>query len=258
MEGVAIEHSRHEGGFLEARRKEVRSAGLPAQRAVPVRRVVALCRRRNRRGQFRIPGRLRVVERESKAKRRVGVHAVADRVFLARQKLDVLVANQPGQRRQAGFELLTDRVGPGPDLHRELQQPRPAVHAFPAARLVIEIADLAGDVGRVDRRREPGDDGVTPAQVRVLLQQFHEHPVAVHRGMPVVAAVERGMQLGWRQQVLGALQRLAELVGVFLVDAVEGEAREVRGALGGEDEPVRLFGIHLHGISLLGKDLAAR
>ena len=56
--------------------------------------------------------------------------------------------------------------------------------------------------------------------------------MAVDRRVPVVAAEERGGQLARRLHVLVAAQDVRDLAGVFLVNAVEGEAGETLGRLG--------------------------
>ena len=76
------------------------------------------------------------------------MHARSHRVVLARQEVDVLVADDGGQRREVVREFRAERVVPFGELRGELQQPCPAIHALPAAGFVVEVGDLAEDVVR--------------------------------------------------------------------------------------------------------------
>ncbi len=75
-----------------------------------------------------------------------------------------------------------------------------------------------------------GGDGVLRKQAREPSQL----PVAVHRTVPVEAAVERGRQFARRPSVLVGLQDVRDLVRVFPFRAIESEAREGSRVLGRE------------------------
>src|SRR5260370_7037733 len=51
----------------------------------------------------------------------------------------------------------------------------------------------------------------------------------VHRGMPVVAPVERGGQFSWGCHIRIAVQGVTELVRIFLMNAGQGEIDEPLG-----------------------------
>ena len=56
--------------------------------------------------------------------------------------------------------------------------------------------------------------------------QFHQHPVAVDRRMPVVTAVESRMQVLRSLNVGGVIDHVIRLVWVFLGDTLQREPRE--------------------------------
>jgi hypothetical protein len=124
------------------------------------------------------------------------------------------------------------RLGRAPlaQLRRELQQPREAVRPLEAdPALSLEVGDFGGEV----RRREaPGERGTGVRRERSAREEPRdpgEQPVAVDRGVPVVAAEERRRQLARRPHVGVAAHHVGDLVGVLLVDAGEREPREACG-----------------------------
>src|SRR4029077_15917519 len=56
--------------------------------------------------------------------------------------------------------------------------------------------------------------------------QSNQQPMSVHRGMPVVAAVESGSQFSRRFHIRIAAQRMTDVIWVFFVDAREREIGE--------------------------------
>ena len=116
-------------------------------------------------------------------------------------------------------------------LRRELQQPREAVRALEAhAALALEVARPRPRGCSAVRLRASAARAV--ARERRLGQQAREareQPVAVHRRVPVVAAVEGRRQLARRARVGVAAQHVRDLVRVLLVHAGEREAREALG-----------------------------
>ncbi len=114
----------------------------------------------------------------------------------------------------------------------QLQQPGQAVGPLEAAAAVRgQVLHLLRDVGRRQALRHRAPRVRRERRLRKQARQPHQQPVPVDRGVPVVAAVERRSQFARRLHVGIGIQRVRDLVGVLLVDAVErhaGKSRRLR------------------------------
>ncbi len=63
-------------------------------------------------------------------------------------------------------------------------------------------------------------------EVRERLEQSHEHPVPVHRGVPVVAAEKRRMEIARHLRVRRRIEDMLRLVRELAVNARERELRK--------------------------------
>ena len=131
------------------------------------------------------------------------------------------------------FQRLKDGVQRGigfAQFRGELQLPRQSIRALEARAAVgAQVRDLLGHV--------PGGDALSQRLPRLRRErrvgerasQARQQPVAVHRRVPVVAAVERRRQLARRRDVGIAVEVVRDLVRILLVHAGEGEVRETLG-----------------------------
>ena len=117
----------------------------------------------------------------------------------------------------------------------ELQQPGETVGPLEAgAALAIEVARLRVQVGAGEALPERCDRLGREGRVGKGAGKARQQPVAVHRGVPVEAAVKGRRELARRRDVGIAVEHVADLVGIFLVNAGESERGETFG--GGERE----------------------
>ena len=131
---------------------------------------------------------------------------------------------------EGGGPLARLRVVPFPQLGAELQQPGEAVGPLEG------VAPLAGQVAGFERevggRQALGQGGARPGgegRLGKQPRQARQQPVAVHGGMPVVAAVKGGREFAGRLHVGIRIERVGDLVRILLVNAVERQAGEARG-----------------------------
>ena len=246
------EHLRHQRRFLERRREEVLAARLPADGPIAILAVVMARAFVHQRGELRVARRAGIFPHQRKAEGGVRVHAGADGVGLLWQEGMECGDNGIGERLQIGRPAL--RLGRvlALQLRREQEQPRPAIGALEALPVrLLPVIDLDRDVRRrevlVERRadaRRLGERGKLP-------QEPHQHPVAVHRRVPVEAAIERRVQGSGRLHLGGVVHHVIELVGIFLLYAIEREPREAAGGrrverqIGGGDGHGEQRGDHL-------------
>ena len=113
---------------------------------------------------------------------------------------------------------------------------------MPSRRPLERLAFLAGEVvglglqvlGR-QVRPQHGPDLSRLGQVGEQTEQPHEHPVAVHRRVPVVRSVERRVE-GLRALHVGRPGHdVLGLVRVLLAQSLEGQPGECRCLLPGQD-----------------------
>ncbi len=182
---------------------------------------------------MRVPRRAGPVEDEAEGERGLRVFPLADRIRELRQPVGETGRGCPFERRQgcrpgAGFGVV-----PPPELGGELQQPREAVGPFERrAACSFEIGDLPRHLLRREGRAESGSRGRDEPGGRVAAREPREKPVAVDRGMPVVAPEENRGQEARGPRVRVAFQRVRDLVRVFPGHAREREIREaLRGGL---------------------------
>ncbi len=57
---------------------------------------------------------------------------------------------------------------------------------------------------------------------------MHQHPMSVHRRMPIEAAIKRRMHHLRTAHVIAVVNRVVRLVRIFLADALHRKAREMR------------------------------
>ncbi len=121
----------------------------------------------------------------------------------------------------------------------EHQRPSPAVGALEAG--------VVGEVGGLGYQRLGGQVFVEHLayvaggqRVRCLAQQPHQRPVHLDAGVPVVAAVERGVDLARCGPVIGASHRVAQVVWVFLLNGPHDGRRIHAGDAMQHSEPLVL------------------
>ena len=112
-------------------------------------------------------------------------------------------------------------------LSDKLQVPRNAIGPLETA------APFRGVIGKLpaefvlrEAGRKLGADLALVNAARLGCEDARQKPVPVDRGMPVKAAVKRWRQLAGRPRVVGGLQHMADLVGVFAVHAVKRQDRK--------------------------------
>ena len=109
----------------------------------------------------------------------------------------------------------------------QLEHPGPAIGPLePLRRGPGQVGTLAANPLGNQVCVEQGADRGGVRQGREAPVQVRQHPVAVHAGMPVEAAVEHRMQLAWAACVHWAGQHVVQLVGVFSTDMPEGDRRK--------------------------------
>ena len=176
----------------------------------------------------------RVVDREREAERAVRMQALAQRIALARQVVEIARDEHVGERRE--------RAGPPAVARGARARARGATpirtsarnacglgpREVGASRLRCSLREMAVE-HRVDRGAL-GQSRMQPAHAR-------EQPVHVHARVPVEAAVERGMHSRGRADVLGAAEHVVGLRRIFAHDVRERGARERRGELSRQSHP---------------------
>src|SRR3954462_4382712 len=98
--------------------------------------------------------------------------------------------------------------------------------------MLEEVAIFHCEIFRGEPACERAPDRGGLAALRKAAQHAREQPMGVHRGMPVVAAVERRMQLARPLQVRGALHDMARLAGKLALEGCERESSEALGLRG--------------------------
>ncbi len=231
------QHAPHQVGLAEAGREEVLARRLIGEGAVAVGAVEVAAARDDERLRRRVARHAGPVEHEAQGEGRLRVLAHADGAC----QLGQPVADPPGRRFLERRERRRPpaRLGraPLPELGGELQQPREAVRPLEAdPALPLEVGHLGGDVRRSEaaRQRPAGLGG--EGRLRQPARDAREKPVAVDRGVPVVAAEECRGQLARRPGVRVGEHHVRDLVRVLLVDAGEGKAGEALRK-GGIDRP---------------------
>ncbi len=228
----------HQVGLGQNGREEVLSRGFEAQVAVAVGQVETTGSRLDQGRQFLIPHHPGIVPDQAEGKGGLAVLPRADGVGQLGQPV--------GQSGDAGHLQGTQRLGPGPglglllslpllQLGRQLQQPGQTVGPLPGgAILTHQVVDLGGDVIGSQVMIENSSGFGRQLVVRVQAGKTRQQPVAVDRGMPIKAPIKGGMQTAGRALVGIGLHGVADLVGILLHRAVQGQLDEGRGLRGGE------------------------
>src|SRR6185295_18129492 len=86
-----LHHASHEISFHQSRRKEVFPTGLPVSRIIGVLSKICAAAFGNQRRQFSVASCLRVIQRKSQPKNRVGMYAGANWIVLLGKKREVLI-----------------------------------------------------------------------------------------------------------------------------------------------------------------------
>ncbi len=170
---------------------------------------------------------------ERQPKRRVRVHAGANRVGLLGEEIQITSDDHVGERPQVGSPHFPVRVIPAVKLLGQLEKPRPTVG--PLERLAV----LAGEVvGFEPSGFRPSGERRSTARISARsfrsgnsAEQPHEHPVAVHRRVPVVRAVKRRMERLRAPSRRPAREDMLGLVGIFLAEPLESQPGERRRLL---------------------------
>ncbi len=117
----------------------------------------------------------------------------------------------------------------------ELEEPGPAVRALEGAGLGAgEVVGLPFEAGLGEVVAEDGPDLGGLGKVGEAAGEPGEHPVAVDRGVPVVAAEERRVERPGALDVGRPGHDVVELVGIFLAHPLERQAGEAGGLLAGQ------------------------
>ena len=131
--------------------------------------------------------------------------------------------------RERGGPLTRFRVAGFLQLRCQLQQPGQAVGPLEAsASGVVEILHFLCDVGGRETLRQGAASLGRERRLRKHADQPDQQPVRVNARVPVIAPVKRRRQFAGRLHIGVGVQRMRDLVGVFLVDAVERELCETR------------------------------
>ncbi len=170
-----------------------------------VRRVVGIslikARRRVSNGALKrlIIKRAGVIQAEGERKRCVVMGADANRVCQLAEVIDKARADILGQRRQYFMPARGLRQIGFVQLLGERQQPAVTIRALKrGAERRGEIRHFARHIRKRDVFIEQRDDLFAARQRRIAAQAAQQQPVAVHRRMPVKAAVENRVQFARR------------------------------------------------------------
>ena len=178
----------------------------------------------------------RPVEREGEAEGAVGVEAVAQRIPLAREIVEVAIGDDARQGRERKLPARGGIVAGATEFEIQREKPRPAVRALEGARLrTREVVALGRDVRGREVEVEHGVDRGADRQRRKQPAHAREQPVHVHARMPVEAAVERGVQVARPAHVGGVGQDVILLGGILAHDVGERHAREGLGLVDGQE-----------------------
>ena len=113
-------YATHQIGFHQRRRKEIFTARFPRGGVIHVAAKISAAALDEQRFQLSVAGRARVIEREGQSKRRVRMHAGANRIILLGKKREI---------------LFDERAGKG----REITRPAPPVFIVPIAQLFRQL-----------------------------------------------------------------------------------------------------------------------
>jgi len=114
-----------------------------------------------------------------------------------------------------------------PKFRGEFQKPCETVRPLEGGTVcALQIGNFAGDILGGEAARELGTRLKREGRGGYHAQQAHQQPMAVNIGMPIEAAIERGRQLARRQCIRIAVQGAADMVGIFIVQALERERGE--------------------------------
>ena len=126
------------------------------------------------------------------------------------------------KRMQISRHLACFRILPLAQFRNELKQPCQPIRAFKTgASFSPEICSLLHDVFCRETLPKCFASSRNKRGVRKSPDQANEEPMPVHRRMPVVATVERGRQFSWWGRICIAIQRVADVIWVFFVNANE-------------------------------------
>ena len=162
----------HQIGFSKCRRQKVRSARLQLRGVIGVLAEVIVAARDQQLLELRIVHRVRVIEREREAERRVRMKAGANRIDLLRQEIEIPRRQRIGERLQVRRPRFRLGVDDSMQFLGELQRPRPAIRALERLGVgPIEVRGFNRDVLRrqvfverlLDLRRLPAATGTAAA-----------------------------------------------------------------------------------------------
>ena len=147
------------------------------------------------------------------------------------------------QRAQRGRPTLGRRVRARPHLRGKRQQPGPAVGAFEGATpRRHEIGQFGGNVLRHQVPIERHVNRPRHRQPREQPPQPRQHPVRVHGRVPIVAAVEGGMQFTGAAHIRQTVGQVLVGMGPFAADAGAAQAGILQGSRARETGQGRFHG----------------
>ncbi len=225
-----VEEPAHGLRLDQGRRQEVVAGRLPGLAAL-VRAVPALGLVTQQAGEARILGHLRIFGGQGQGEGGGGVDPRAHRIGGLGQEVAEPVGEGGGQGGVGD--------GPGRVLAEQFglqhQEPCPAIGSLePPGPGPFQIGALALHLVRGEGGVEQGVDLRGLRDLRMAPPQGGQQPVAVHAGMPVIAAEEDRMQHLGLGHVARAGEGVDDHVGIFPGHMAQGDPREVRGDLRGE------------------------
>ena len=222
-------HPCHQFRFGEARGEKVKSRRFPRYGAVFIAQVKIPCPGNDRCFEGLILRCTGIIQGECHAECRVGVLPYPDGINQLWQKILIIAYNEVCERLKDRFPFPCQRMIPGVKLFRQFQQPGPSVRPFKRAVVgVKKKLHLHRDVFRSEVLRKGFFYLRGIRGIRKLFQQFHQHPVAMHRRVPVETTVKRRPVLPYRLHIPVAAQHFPGLVRIFLMNAFQGHARITR------------------------------
>ena len=137
------------------------------------------------------------------------------------------------QRRQVRSHLACLRVVPFPEFGNELKQPCQTIGTLEAcSSLGLKVSRFLCDVVCGETLPQGFACGGHKCSIGKSPDEPCEQPMPVHRGMPVIASVERWRQFSRRCHIRIAVQGVANVVRIFLVDARERKIGEPLSGVG--------------------------
>ncbi len=131
------------------------------------------------------------------------------------------------QHREPGFRV---RVVPLPQFRGQHQHPCHAVGALEGCAAGFpQEGELVQDVLRRETAPQLGAGLLRKRGVGEQPQQAYQQPVTMYIRMPVVASIERRRKNVRRQCIRIRLQGEADVIGVFIMQALECEIGKARG-----------------------------